>query len=431
KDLDQWGISHYYTYILISTDFSMDFYKEKLPQFIEKYKGKKALDLYNASYPLQPLTGIHLHSHMNGEIEPNRLIETVYLFSAIAMVILLIACLNYINLSTAGYVNRAKEVGLRKILGATRPQLIRQFLGESFLYALIAFSIAVFLAELFLPAFNSLSGKRLAVHYFGDPFIAAGLIGIVLCVGLVSGTAPALFITMFPSVQVSKGVFKIKSRHHRLRSPLVLFQFAVSIVFIIAAGVTADQLNYMKTRRLGFDKEHIINIPIYSKEALEKYETVKSELLKYSGIRDVCASNFFPGKNIYNMNYRHEGVDVNEAPLIACTMVDYDFLNTFGIKLVEGRNFSKQFQGDIDSAYILNRSAVHEFGWTSAVGKDFSIGNRSKGTVIGVVEDFHFESLHKEIKPLVLFIFPRSFSYFSIRTNPGNISPTLQFLKNR
>ncbi len=426
--------THYYTYILTSKDFSMETYREKLPQFIEKYNGKKSLDIFKTSYLLQPLTAIHLHSQLRNEIEPNRTMGTVYIFSVITLFILLIACLNYINLATSRYVNRAKEVGLRKILGATRLQLIKQFLGESFLFAIIAMIIAVFLAELFLPMFNSLSAKKLEIHYFNNLYILPGMIGIVLLVGLLSGIFPALYIAMFQPINALKGIFKIDSKISRLRKPLVLFQFAISIVFIISSIIIANQLHYMKTKALGFDKEHIINIPIYSKVALEKYETVKNEFLKYADISAVCASNFFPAeKTVYNMNYWHEGVGDNEFPMISCIMVDADFLETFRITLIEGRNFSRQFPSDIERAFILNRTAVREFGWTStsAIGKDFSVGGNPKGTVIGVVEDFHFESLQRQIRPLALFISPGSFSYFSVRINPHNVSDTIRFIKNK
>jgi putative ABC transport system permease protein len=431
---DQWGIANYYTYILTSKDFSMQTYQEKLPQFIEKYKGKKSLEMYKDSYPLQPLTSIHLHSQLRNEIEPNRTMGTIYIFSAIALFILLIACLNYINLATARYVNRAKEVGMRKILGATRPQLIKQFLGESFLFAIIAMIIAAVLAQLYLPMFNALSAKKLELHYFNNLFILSGMIGIVFLVGLFSGIFPALHITMFQPLNTIKGIFAIDSKISRLRKPLVLFQFIISIVFIISSILITNQLHYLKTKTLGFDKANIINIPIYSKVAWEKYETVKNEFLKYADISAVCASNFFPTKTAgYNMSYWHEGVGQSQYPMIGCLMVDTDFLETFKLKLIEGRNFSRQFPSDTERAFILNRSAVREFGWTpeQAIGKEFSVGGNPKGTVIGVVEDFHFESLQRKMRPVALLIDPQEFSHFSVRLNPQNVPNTLRFIKNK
>ncbi|MDQ1352146.1 MAG: putative transport system permease protein [Acidobacteriota bacterium] len=431
---DQWGIANYYTYILTSKDFSMETFQEKMPQFIEKYKGKKFLDIFKTSYFLQPLASIHLHSQLRNEIEPNRTMGTIYIFSVIALFILLIACLNYINLATARYVNRAKEVGLRKILGATRPQLIKQFLGESFLFAIIAMILAVFLVELFLPIFNALSAKKLEIHYFSNLFILPGIIGIMLLVGLFSGIFPALHIAMFQPINALKGIFKIDSKISSMRKPLVLFQFIISIVFVICSILIANQLHYIKTKTLGYDKENIINIPIYSKLALEKYETIKNEFLKYADISAVCASNFFPAKtSVYNTNYWHEGVGINEYPMISCLMVDADSLEAFRIKLIGGRNFSRQFPSDIERAFILNRSAVNEFGWTlaSAIGKDFSVGGNPKGTVIGVVEDFHFESLQRQIRPLALLIYPQGFSHFSVRINPHNVPDAIRFIKNK
>jgi putative ABC transport system permease protein len=426
---DQWGISNYHTYILTSKNFSPDELERKLPQFVEKYRGKEVRYVYKYTYPIQALSSIHLHSNLDGEIEPNSSVGTIYIFSAIALFILVIACLNYINLSTARYANRAKEVGLRKVIGASRFQLIKQFLGESILFSFIALPLAVALAELFLPLFNSLYGKELGISYFDNLFLLFGLIGIILIVGMVSGIFPAFYTSALQPVKALRGMLKASSIISILRRYLVVTQFTISIVFVISTIVVFSQLDYIRSRKLGFQKEHIVNIPIHDKEALQRYETIKSEFLKDSSVLTVSASNFFPGKNIWYQSYWQEGTRADENLMISWVTVDHDFLDTFQIKLVQGRNFSRDFPNDLEGGYILNESAVKEIGWNVPLGKEFRI--IEKGSVIGVVEDFHFKSLHQEIKPVALCIYPKFFEYFSVRISPANISLTLDFLKNK
>jgi len=430
KDFDQWGISNYYTYILVSSDFKPGKFREKLHQFIEKYKGKSA-SFYKTTFMLQPLTRIHLHSDLRGEIQPNGDIGNIYIFTIIAFFILVIACLNYINLSTARNINRAKEVGIRKALGATLPQLLNQFLMESFLLAFIIIPFAVILTELFLPIFNSLSNKHLVIHYFNNFFFLGGLAVIILFVGFVPGILPAFFISILHPVNALKGEFKTGSKVPLLKKSLVISQFSLSIIFIISAVFISNQLNYMRNRNLGIDNKNIVNIPIYSKEALKKYEMLKDEFLKHPSVKAVCASSFFLGKNNNNINYWREGASPDQQRMINCINVDHDFIKTFSINCVKGRNFSKQFPSDLDNSYIVNESAIKEWGWQSPIGKQLSIGNRKRGTVIGVVEDFHFKSLHQEIEPMVLYINPDWFSYFSVKIAPQNISETLNFLKTK
>ncbi len=424
---DQWGISNYWTYILVSESFSPDEFKEKLPPFVEKYRGRELRYVYKTSYPLQALTRIHLHSDLRGEIGPNSSIGTIYIFSAIAVFILLIACLNYINLSTARYAIRAKEVGLRKVVGATRPQLIKQFLGETFLFSFIALPLSVMLAELFLPLFNSLSGKKLAVHYFDNIFLVPGLAFIIICVGFASGIFPAFFISALKPVSALRGMLKASSKGSVLRKTLIVSQFAISIIFLISTFVVLSQLNYMRNKNLGLDKEHVVTIPIYDKDALGKMETIRNEFSQNSSVLSVSVSNFFPGEATWYQSYKYEGMSESEHPMIRWFVVDHDFIETFGVELIEGRNFSRRFPSDVEHAYILNESAVKEIGWESPIGKELEIMNR--GPVIGVVKDFHFRPLHQQIEPAALYICPKYFQYISARISPIDVSRSLDFLK--
>jgi len=427
RHFDQWGISNYWTYILVSENFSPDEFEEKLPLFVEKYRGREARYVYKITYPLQALTRIHLHSNLRGEIGSNRSMGTIYIFSAIAVFILLIACLNYINLSTARYATRAKEVGLRKVVGATRPQLIKQFLGETFLFSFIALPLSVMLAELFLPLFNSLSGKKLAVHYFDNMFLLPGLAFIILFVGFASGIFPAFLISALKPVNSLRGMLKASSKGSGLRKTLIVSQFAVSILFLVSTFTVLSQLNYMRNRNLGLDKEHVVTLPIYDKDVLGKLDTVKNEFLQNSSVSSVSVSNFFPGNATWYQNYRYESMNESEHPMIRWLVVDHDFIETFGIELIAGRNFSKRFPSDVDHAYILNESAVKEIGWESPVGKELEIMN--KGPVIGVVKDFHFRPLHQKIEPAALYIYPKLFQYISVRISPTDVSRSIDFLK--
>lgn len=432
--LTNWNVSNYYTYILTVKDPPLGTFKEKMPDFVEKYHGKKAVN-DNISYFLQPLTRIHLHSHVRNEINPNQHIETVYIFSAIALFILFIACLNYINLATARFSGRAKEVSLRKVLGATSPQLLKQFLGESLLFAVIALPLALLLAKILLPIFNDLSGKALTFHYFDNIYLAAGLVGIILAVGFIAGLVPALFITAFHPTAVIKGNLKTSPMIPALRRYLVVFQFAFSILFTICTLLISQQLNYMRTTKLGLDKDNVLIVHLQnSKEALLKCEILRYEFAQYPNVLSASAADFAPGKTFWNNNYRYEGVKPEQYLLIGCFPVDYDFLETLRINILEGRGFSRNFPSDEKNAFIINEAAAKKIGWepAEAIGKAFDISNGwKKGTIIGIVQNFHYNSLHNEVDPVVLYIDPEAFRYILIRINPGHIPGTLKFLEKK
>ena len=431
---ENWGVSNYHTYILTadnSAESLETFYKE-LPQFVEKYRGKEIADKYKITYFLQPLTDIHLGSGIRGNFEPGEDVRTLYILSAVALFLLLVACLNYINLATARFVTRARESGLRRVLGATRIQLIGQSLGESFLTALVALPVAILTAKLFLPLFNSLSGKTLAFHYFNNLFLLAVLAGIILLVGLISGIIPVLFIIRFRPTDSLKGVVRASSVISFLRRILVVFQFSMSIIFIVCTLLASGQLRYTQTKDLGLNKENVIQVHLgRDREARLKYETLKNEFSKHPDVKTASASGFMPGRPAWNNNYWIDGMAKTDTRMIGGIPVDYDFIDTFGLTLIEGRWFSKEFSTDAEGAFIINDAARKEFGWESAVGKTIqvSVGWRT-GTIIGVVKDFHYDSLHGEVKPVVLYIDPENFQYISVRITPHNIQRTLDFLKS-
>lgn len=430
RDLAQWGVFNYYTYILVSSDYSLNKLQEGLIRFVEKYRGKEALHTYNYMYFIQPLTSIHLHSHLKGEIESNRDSGTIYVIIAVALFILFISCSNYINLTISKYLNNAKEIGIRKVLGATRFQLLIRFLAESFVFSFISVLFSIFLAHLALPLANYLYEKELSIDLYNNPLLIVCVIFIIIFVGLITGIFPALFISSMNPLKTIKGVFYVSLKLLFVRRLLAVLQYAISIVFLFSVIIMFNQLDYIKNTKLGLDKKNIINIAINSGNIVGRYETIKLEFLKNSNIYKVTASSFFPGKKPFNINYWREGSGPDINNMIEFISVDHDFIDTFELKIIEGRNFSRNFPGDLKGSFIINHSALKDFGWESAVGKRLKIGTLS-GTIIGVVKDFHFKSLHNKIKPLVLIIFPKLNNYFSIRINARNITNVIDFLSRK
>jgi len=431
--VDDWGSCALYTYLLFQKDYSPQELEKKLPAFIKKYMGEESFveGLY-----LQPLTSIHLHSNLLYEIEANGDMAEIYMFSALAFVILLIACFNFVNLSTARHMSRAKEVGMRKVLGAYRLQIVKQYLGESVFLTFLALPAALLLVELFLPVFNNLLRKDLSVGYIDNFFFLPAVIGVTIFVGISSGIYPALFLSAFQPIKILRGAFQPGSARRLIRSILVLTQFAISITLIICTVVISSQMNYVRNKKSGFDKEHVVVLPIKERPILLQHQSIKNELLGNSKIIKVSVASDVPGRSGVNSNpFVPEGFEKTTEFFIKNMRIDYDFLETLGIKVKEGRGFSKDFATDASEAFILNEVAVEKIGWDEPLGKTLEWlpgpGRYKKGAVIGVVENFHYESLHNRIEPLVLHIWPASYHYFLIRIRPGDLKGTLAFIKEK
>jgi len=420
-----------YSYLLLPEDYSYLDLVKKLPDFIRRHRGEKAAQSY--TFSLQPLTSIHLHSHLAYEIEANGDIRYVYIFSAIAFFILLIACINFMNLSTARSANRAKEVGVRKVLGADRIRLAKQFLGESLFLSLMALPIAVALVELFLPAFNVMTGKELRIDYFGNSVVFIGLIGILLFVGIVSGSYPAFFLSTFRPSEVLKGKLRAGSRSSLFRKVLVVVQFTISIVLIAGTIIIYNQLDFIRNKKLGFVKEQVLVMPASRSGIGQNYEAFKRELLQNPSVESVCGSTSLPSLLPTRSVFIPEGIEEGEKLTLRNVLVDHDFIKTFGLEIMDGRDFSRSFATDTKEAFVINEAAVKEFGWDSAVGKRLIDLEGPKGHVIGVVKDFHFRSKHQKIEPLVLSLLPspRYVYFVSVKIKYSNISGALAFLKSK
>jgi len=434
-----WGNNSFFTYLLLPKNYDPKKMVARFPAFIDAhmdrsdYNGKQVSKF--TSLDLQKLTDIHLYSHTDYEAEPNGDINRVYIFGAIAFFILLIACINYMNLSTARSALRAREIGIRKVIGARKKELILQFLSESVIISWVAILIAIGLLYLTLPWLNKVSDLHLSTDILMKWQVLVPVFLAPFVVGILSGVYPALFMSSFQPVKTLKGLFKAGGSNITFRKVLVITQFSISIILIITTAIVFQQLHYMQQKSLGFDKDHIAVLP-YNGALNNQFETFRTELLSNSNFKDASRSSRIPtGRLLDDMGaYTLSGDSMAPANTdIKFVSVDYDFVPTYGIGMAAGRNFSRAFGTDT-AGFVINESAVKALGWKSAqaaVGKDFKYGN-TKGHIIGVVKDFNFESMHQQIVPMVLVMFPSSNPYFnnlSIKLSGNNVQASLDYLE--
>jgi putative ABC transport system permease protein len=432
EEMQRWASNNYATYLLMQEGYDIDRLKSQLDPFIDRHMSQGMSE--KTKLELQRLTDIHLYSHLDSEIEANSDITYVYVFSIIALFILLIACVNFMNLATARSAGRAKEVGLRKVIGAQRPQLIRQFLSESIMTAIISLLIAIGIVLVVLPPFSQFLGRDLNLNLSTNVSLFLSLFLIAIMVGLVAGIYPAVFLSAFKPIRVLKGRLEAGKKGFSFRTVLVVFQFAISIALIICVSVVSSQLEFMRTRNLGFDEEHVVVLP-GSPAIHERLESFKTRLLQNPNILGVSAASRVPSGRLLDSSGAQVLSGETSQPIsfrIAMVMVDYDYIPTFRMEMAAGRNFSREMGTDPEQAFILNETAVKRIGWDSveeAIGKGFAYGRRS-GQIIGVVKDFHFESLHQEISPIVMFMAASIHNKISVRIGPENIPRIMAFLKD-
>lgn len=435
-----WGNNAFFTYIVLPPNYDANKLESRFPAFLDKNfpSNPKATmkPSQGTALHLQKLTDIHLRSHLDYEAEENGDIKRVYIFSAIALFILLIACINYMNLSTARSALRSREIGIRKVAGAQRKEIIFQFLSESVFISIIAMLIAIAICWLALPFLNRLSGLQLRLGELLRPQIFIGILLVPFVVGVLSGLYPALFMSSFKPVRVLKGLFKVKQTGFSFRQVLVVTQFSISIILIVCTVIVFQQLGYMQRKALGFDRDHIVTMP-YNGAITPQYETFRTELLQNSSIKDVGRSSRIPtGRLLDALDASIPMGDTSQPVAADIKMLsgDYNFITTYGIKMKAGRNFSREFGTDTAS-FILNEAAVAAIGWKSAedaIGKTFNYGNTKGGKIIGVMNDMHFESLHEKITPLVL-IMPNTqdggYNRLSLKLSGNNMQGALGFVE--
>ena len=430
-----WFNHEFYTYLLLQQNDSAGELEAKLPNFIETHAGEqyKAAGL-TIKYFLQPLTDIHLHSHLEWEMSPNGDIRYVYLFLSIAFFVLVLACVNFMNLSTARSATRSKEVGMRKVVGANRSQLIRQFIGESIWLALVALLFAIVLVELSLPEFNAFIQRELALNYTGNWHVVLALLSVALFAGLLSGIYPAFFLSAFQPVEVLKRMLTRGLKTSSSRKTLVVFQFVISIILIIGTVVVYGQVDYIRNKKLGFNKEHVIVMPNPGKQLTERYRSILST---YGNVLNTSRSVSVPGRKLPSNLFRPSSDSAySDGLIINHLQVDHGFISTYGLELIEGRDFSKDISSDKYGTFILNEAAMRKLGWTSRANQKLELifpeGGKLKvvvqGDVVGIVKDFHYKSLHHEIEPLIIMTV-NWFAYFSIRIRSDDVAGTLSFLK--
>jgi predicted permease len=351
---------------------------------------------------LQPLTDVYLTANIGGGQFANGDRKYVYIFSVVAFFVLLIACINFMNLSTARALNRAKEIGVRKVAGSSRAQLLKQFLGEAVLHTAFAALFALLLVEIFLPAFNQLAGKQLTLTY-SEPRLLLGLLLITLVTGVIAGSYPAVYLSSFKPIAVLKGgAFEKSGKRTGLRSALVVLQFALSILLMIGTLVIHRQLRFMTHAKLGFDKDNVIYVP--AKENFgAQYEAVRQELLQYPEILGVAANGSVPTNTVNTNTLVWEGKPRDREYPIEVNAVDYDYFDLLNVQFVAGRNFSRQHAIDATTAFILNEEAAQLLGVDSPVGKGIRVGQKA-GTIIGVAQNAHFKSMRQKIPPQVFHV---------------------------
>ena len=434
--MKNYGGNNFSTYLLLSEGVDYKSLEAKLPNLIDKYMGESQSGVpmsKGTQLNLWPVTDVHLYSNLDSEMEPNGNIDYVYIYLAVALFILLIACINFMNLSTARSSMRSMEVGLRKVMGADKSRLIRQFMGESFMLTSISMIFALILVYLFLPTFSNFTDKELSLNFLNNPEYVVGIVGLIAFVGLISGSYPALFLSGFSPSKVLKGAFKAGKGHENFRSVLVVGQFAISVVLIVAVLVVVGQLDYMQSKDLGFEKEDIVVLPT-SPAILGNYLILKDRLERHQGIQAVSMSSRVPsGRLLDNQGSTAEiNGEMTQLNLrIADVHVAHNFLDTYGIPIVAGRDFDYNLASDSTEAFILNEAAIREIGWESpeeAVGKKFLYGER-RGFVTGVMKNFHFESLHQPIVPIVFMIPQDRNNQVSVKIDAANKEQTLAYLK--
>jgi putative ABC transport system permease protein len=442
-----WVSNNYHTYLVLQEGASSQAFEEKLVELVKKYVGPQiqaaagiSLEQFFESggewgYFIQPLTDIHLHSHYEFELGPNGDIAYVYIFSIIALGILLVACINFVNLATARSVNRAREVAIRKTVGSKRIQLIRQFLAETTLTSFLAVLLALFVVQMLLPAFNNITGKALSIPYIANIYTIPALLVVVLFIGILAGIYPAFFLASFDPAVVLKSENVGRARKSNLRNVLVVFQFTVSIVLIVGTFIVDKQLKYIQSMNLGFNKNQVVIVK-KTDDLGNQIQTFRQELLKNARVVNASNTGSLIGQSFGNSAFMLAGETGEETHLLWTYFTDPHFVDAYQIEMATGRYFEEGRQAD-QQAVVINEAALKDLGLTDPIGKQVvALGPTQEQaqsfTIIGVMKDFHFESLHFQIRPLIILLYgPENRGRFvSVRINSEGIRETLAFLES-
>ncbi len=419
----------YYSYVTLAPGANPENTDAKLPAFVKSHYLPRYTE-NNAQLKLQPIRDIHLKSEFNNaDMSVNGNIQYVYTLSSIAILVLIIACINFMNLSVARYSNRGKEVGIRKVMGAQKKNLVFQFLGESILIALIAGTISFFVIWLSIPIFNELASAHLDANQLLYPSSMIGALIITLAAGLIAGIYPSFVMASFQPVKVLKGLHKAVNRKIGLRKVLVIGQFAVSLILLIGTLIISDQLEFMRSKDIGFDKDQVLVVRAVGTGMASNFATFKERLLKESSVVSVTnLSHDLGQKNLPYFPMIVEGID--DEQMLPIMSGGYDFLETFGLKMMEGRFFNIDHPSDSTLALVINEAAAKSFNWKDPIGRKitFGEGGNPNVTVIGVIEDFNFDPLRNKVSPFVMSFSP-AFSNIAIKIKPGQYSSTINHIE--
>ncbi len=420
KEPEHWGGNPLQTYILLNKSIDYVEVEKKITSIVEKHA---QWETAKVTFHLHPLLKKHMYSPQGGG-----LIQSVAIYSAVALFVLFIACINFMNLSTAKAATRVKEVGVRKVVGARKTDLIRQFIGESLMLSLVTLVIAIALLAAFLPVFNELLGKQLSLRLLFKPVVALGFLGIALVTGTLAGTYPALYLSAFQPGRILRGLIRTSVKSS-LRKVLVVVQFSLSIIMIIATVVVFRQMRYVMKTDLGFDRENLVVLQM-SQNTQRQFQPFRNDLLNHPQIVSITRSLQGPwniGSTVSAVDW--DGKVPDESVSIHWDYVGYDYFKTFDMEIIEGRAFSQEYPTDQKEAYIVNEEAVELMAMDSPVGKRLSVF-RNEGKIIGVVKNFNFQPLYHPIKPFVFMLRPESGSLAFVRIKPENISGSLEHIRN-
>lgn len=438
---DQWTSNNLYTYFKIHPGADPGKIKPRINEIVEKNMGAEIEKYLGFSFKqfreqgndiglfIQPMLDIHLKSNLSDEITPNSSLQYVYIFAAIAVFLVLIACINFMNLSTARSANRAKEVGVRKTIGAVRSRLVGQFLSESMIYSFISMAVALVLIIVMLNPFNTLAGKTLTLSWFINPLFILTIFLFAIFVGLLAGSYPAVYLTAFRPVEVLKGKIRSGFKNAGLRNSLVVFQFIISITLILGSLVVYRQLKFMQEKNIGFDKENIVNL-LHTWSLDKNAKAFKNELASHPEFKGASFAGSLPPRITWSSAFRKGGTE--QDFLFNIYQTDYDHLTTMGYVMVAGRFFSRDFPAD-SSAVIVNETAFKNLGFDSFENQTL-IGYNSTPPrpykVIGVVKDFNFESFRNTVKPMVMTLGGEPNGEMAIRLSAGNVQEEIALLES-
>ncbi|GAA4447039.1 ABC transporter permease [Nibrella saemangeumensis] len=438
REPEQWYSANYATYLLLRRPESIAPLQVKIPAFMKTQFGELSLTGKDyLTYNLEPLRRVHLYSDVEGNFEPNGDLIYIYIFGSIALLILIIACVNYVNLASSRAVERAQEVGVRKVMGALQAQLFGQFIGESVLVTLSALLLGVLLAYLALPLFNELSARAFTFDMWVQPKYLLLLLGVALLVSLIAGTYPALILARFRPVKVLKGNLKTVGAG-QFRRALIVFQFAITAFLITSTLIVQNQLSFIQNKKLGYNKDHVLVLPA-DKQVVEKIKSLKNVFKQNANVRDITLAYESPVYINGGYGMHRQDMPDDQYKMANGLPVDEDFIRTMGLRIIAGRDLT---QKDVEMAsrpdgdtlnyyyFVLNESAVKELGWTpqQAIGQKMDMGGNRKGEVKAVIEDFHFASMKQQVGPLV--IFPEGGGNVMLVKLSGNqLESTLQYLE--